>query len=158
MRLIKFLIAAIMVILILNFFHLLSPDFSKKVDNASNYTKESLKNWQSTPLGKNIDLNSDSGVFKDIVNDIKSVSFKMNKDKSFSFNGNELSGTYSYNDPAYLEIKFNAGNIESVKQAEAVISIFEKKIFHFESSQIKNKSTTNIKVTKNGDKYRLELI
>lgn len=154
MKYLKFAVIAVIVVLILNYFHLLSPSFSKKVDDTSTVVlNKSKEEWQKAPFDK---IGNDS-VIKSIMNGVIPVKFEFNGNGVYSMKGNSLSGTYNSNEPKYIELKFDPRDASSVKQAEVVISLFKGGNFQFSPEQLKGIPTVNMKISKDvNQQYKVE--
>lgn len=145
LKLIKLGVVVVVVILVLNALGLLRPDFSKKVDDTSKVVKEKvLGEWEKSPLAQGLS----NELVKTVVNSsVPAVKFEHTGGNQYSLKGNTLTGTYNSNDPKYLELKFDATDVNAVRQAESVISLFKGEQFHFVPDQIKDATTVTLKLT-----------
>lgn len=151
MKLIKFGISAIIVILILNYFGLLNPIFGKKVDDASKVALAKAKEeWSNTPLAKT--------PANDLVNSIASMSlpvnFKSTASGVYSINGTNLSGTLNNNEPKSVELTFNpTADSSTVNQAEGILSLYMGKKVSISQDKIKNLTSVKVKVSNKDGNY-----
>lgn len=153
MKLIKLIIGVIAVILALNFMGLLNPDFSKKVTDTSNYVKDkALKEWKDSPIVEAVQ----DELVKAVAESTTPVKFVKNADGSYSLKGEGLTGTYINKEPKSMEFSFNASNITSLKQAEALITMFKGSKYNFAQDKIKGQENVKIKIYKSGNGFKME--
>lgn len=150
MKLIKVGIIAAAVVLALNYFGLLDPVFGKKVDAISaSALKTAKEQWSNLPIAKDVS--------NDLLNSVATlaspVDFEIKGDEVYTLKGNTLTGTLNNNTPKSLEISFDPTDIKSVRQAEAVLSLFADKSIELPLDKLNGLATVNIKVSYVDNKY-----
>ncbi|MHC1685396.1 MAG: hypothetical protein AB6733_21055 [Clostridiaceae bacterium] len=150
MKLIKFGIAAIVVILALNYFGLLSPNFSKKVDDVSEAAfKTSKEKWNELPIAKDVS--------NELLNSVSTLSSPVNYENKgdgvYVLSGTSLTGTLNNNSPKSLELSFDPAKVSTVHQAEGLLSLFVGKIVELPLDKMNGIATVKIKVTYTDNKF-----
>lgn len=150
MKLIKFGIVAVIVILALNYFGLLSPSFSKKVDNVSQTAfNTSKEKWNELPISKNVS----SELLNSVATLASPVNYENKGNGVYVLSGTSLTGTLNSNSPKSIELSFDPTEVSTVHQAEGLLSLFVGKSIQLPTDKLKGLATVKIKVTYQDNKF-----